>query len=100
MDLAHLLTEQQRPELADLDLRDTPALIKLMADDQKHAVESIGPAQSAIAAAIDAVVERLRRDGRLIYVGAGTAGRLGLLDASECPPTFNTDRVIGVIAGG
>jgi N-acetylmuramic acid 6-phosphate etherase len=100
MDLAHLLTEQQRPELADLDLRDTLALVKLMADDQLHAVESIGPAQSAIAAAIDAVVERLQRDGRLIYVGAGTAGRLGLLDASECPPTFNTDRVTGVIAGG
>ena len=100
MDLAHLLTEQQRPELADLDLRDTQALVKLMADDQQHAVDCIGPAQSAIAAAIDAVVARLRRDGRLIYVGAGTAGRLGLLDASECPPTFNTDRVIGVIAGG
>ncbi len=100
MDLAHLLTEQQRPELADLDLRDTLALVKLMSDDQKHAVESIRPAQAAIVSAIDAIVERLERDGRLIYVGAGTAGRLGLLDAAECPPTFNTDRVIGVIAGG
>lgn len=100
MDLAHLLTEQQRPELADLDLRDTLALVKLMSDDQKHAVQAIGAAQLAIAAAIDAVVGRLERDGRLIYVGAGTAGRLGLLDAAECPPTFNTDRVLGVIAGG
>lgn len=100
MDLAHLLTEQQRPELADLDQRDTSSLVELMAEDQKHAIEAIAAVEPAIVAAIDEVVDRLRRGGRLIYVGAGTAGRLGLLDAAECPPTFNTDRVIGVIAGG
>ncbi|MGH8915579.1 MAG: N-acetylmuramic acid 6-phosphate etherase [Acidimicrobiia bacterium] len=100
MDLAHLLTEQHRPELADLDLRDTLSLVKLMADDQKHAIEAIAAVEAAITTAIDAVVERLTAGGRLIYVGAGTAGRLGLLDAAECPPTFNTDRVTGVIAGG
>lgn len=97
--LAHLLTEQQRPELADLDLRSTPELVTLMADDHALAVAAIVAVADRIAAAIDAVVDRLQRGGRLIYVGAGTAGRLGVLDAAECLPTFNTDRVVGVMAG-
>lgn len=100
MDLAHLLTEQHRPELADLDLRPTLDLVSLMAADQREAHEAVAAAAPGIAAAIDAVVERMQRGGRLIYVGAGTAGRLGLLDAAECPPTFNADQVIGVMAGG
>ena len=100
MDLAHLLTEQHRPELADLDRRDTVALVRLMADDQAAALDALVGAAPEIAAAIDAVVSRLEGGGRLIYVGAGTAGRMGVLDAAECPPTFNTDRVIGVLAGG
>ena len=98
-DLAHLVTEQRRPDLADLDLRGTVDLVALMADDQALVMAAISAERDRIAAAIDAVVERLRRGGRLIYVGAGTAGRMGVLDAAECPPTFNTDRVIGVIAG-
>ena len=61
---------------------------------------AVAEAAPAIAAAVDAIVERLAAGGRLIYVGAGTAGRIGVLDASECGPTFNTDRVLGVIAGG
>lgn len=100
MDLSHLLTEQHRPELADLDLRPTLDLVELMTADQVEALEAIAAEAPAIAAAIDAVVEQLERGGRLIYVGAGTAGRLGLLDAAECPPTFTTDKVIGVMAGG
>lgn len=100
MDLSHLLTEQHRPELADLDLRRTLDLVELMTADQVEALEAIAAEAPAIAAAIDAVVEQLERGGRLIYVGAGTAGRLGLLDAAECPPTFTTDKVIGVMAGG
>jgi N-acetylmuramic acid 6-phosphate etherase len=100
VDLAHLLTEQRRPELEDLDLRDTRELVELMSDDQRHAIEALTSAHTSIAAAVEAVVERLRRNGRLLYVGAGTAGRLGLLDAAECLPTFNTDRVIGLLAGG
>jgi N-acetylmuramic acid 6-phosphate etherase len=100
MDLAHLLTEQHRPELADLDRRSTVALVRLMADDQTAALDALLRAAPQIAAAIDAVVERLEHGGRLVYVGAGTAGRMGVLDAAECPPTFNTDRVIGVLAGG
>lgn len=94
-------TEQHRRELLDLDLRPTRDLVELMTDDQLAAVEAVRAAVDPIAAAVDAVVERLASsDGRLIYVGAGTAGRLGLLDASECPPTFGTDRVVAVIAGG
>lgn len=100
MDLADLLTEQYRPELADLDLRPTADLVRLMADDQTQAIRAVGDSIPQITAAIDAVVERLERGGRLIYTGAGTAGRLGLLDAAECPPTFNTDQVVGVMAGG
>lgn len=100
MDLSHLLTEQHRPELADLDLRSTLDLVELMASDQVVALEAVTAVAPHIAAAIDVVVGQLERGGRLIYVGAGTAGRLGLLDAAECPPTFTTDRVIGLMAGG
>jgi N-acetylmuramic acid 6-phosphate etherase len=99
LDLAHLVTEQRRPELADLDQRSTLDLVTLMAEDQALAVAAVVAAREPIAAAIDAAVERLRRGGRLIYAGAGTAGRMGLLDAAECPPTFNTDRVVAVMAG-
>jgi len=100
MDLSHLLTEQHRPELADLDLKSTAELIDLMVVDQGKALGEVGSAADQIASAIDAVVAKLERGGRLFYVGAGTAGRLGLLDAAECPPTFTTDRVIGLMAGG
>ena len=100
MDLAHLLTEQHRPELADLDRRDTISLVRLMAEDQAEALDALVRAAPQIASAIDTVVERLEGGGRLVYVGAGTAGRMGVLDAAECPPTFNTDVVIGVLAGG
>lgn len=100
MELADLVTEQRRSDLADLDLRGTLELVELMAADQARVVEAVSAAAPAIAAAVDAIVAQLRRGGRLVYIGAGTAGRLGLLDAAECPPTFNTDRVVGVLAGG
>lgn len=100
MDLADLVTEQLRPDLVDLDLRPTSELVRLMAADQKEALETVMAAAPSIVAAIEAVHSQLEAGGRLIYVGAGTAGRLGLLDAAECPTTFNTDRVIGVMAGG
>lgn len=101
VDLARLQTEQHRPELLDLDLRPIQELVGLMIDDQRQAIEAVRAAADDIAAAVDAVVGRLAAgDGRLLYVGAGTAGRLGKLDASECPPTFDTDRVVAVLAGG
>ena len=98
-DLTHLVTEQHRPDLADLDLRDTTDLVTLMAEDQRAVVDAIVSERERIATAIDAVVGRMGRGGRLIYVGAGTAGRMGVLDAVECPPTFNTDQIVGVMAG-
>src|SRR5688572_6220687 len=100
MEMADLVTEQLRPELADLDLRPTFELVRLMAADQKEALDAVVAATPSISAAVEAIHSQLEAGGRLIYVGAGTAGRLGLLDAAECPPTFNTDRVIGVMAGG
>lgn len=100
MELADLVTEQRRADLSDLDLRGTLELVELMATDQAQVIEAVSATAPEIAAAVDAVVARLRAGGRLVYVGAGTAGRLGLLDAAECPPTFNTDRVVGVLAGG
>jgi N-acetylmuramic acid 6-phosphate etherase len=100
VELAGLVTEQRRPDLADLDLRGTLDLAELMATDQVEVIAAVRTAAPDIAAAVDVAVRRLRSGGRLIYVGAGTAGRLGVLDASECPPTFNTEAVVGVLAGG
>ncbi len=100
MDLSDLVTEQRRPGLHDLDQRRTVDLVAVMAADQVEVGRAVAGAAGSIAAAVDAVVDALRGGGRLIYVGAGTAGRLGLLDAVECPPTYDTDRVVGVLAGG
>ncbi len=100
MNFAHLVTEQRRGDLADLDLRDTHELVQLMVADQAQAIDAVHAATQSIATAIDAVVTQLRRGGRLLYVGAGTAGRVGLLDAVECLPTFSTHKVVGLLAGG
>lgn len=100
MNLSRLPTEQAREDLFDLDLRSTLELVQLIARDQLEAQEAVARVAPAISAAIETVVTRMRRGGRLIYVGAGTPGRLGLLDAAECPATFNSDQVIGVMAGG
>jgi N-acetylmuramic acid 6-phosphate etherase len=97
-----LLTERRRPELTDLDLATTGELVALMVAEDKLVPAAVERAADAIARAIDAVTERLGAGGRLIYVGAGTAGRLGVMDAAECGPTFSTPpgRVVGVLAGG
>jgi N-acetylmuramic acid 6-phosphate etherase len=100
--LAGLGTEAVRPDLRDLDERSTADLVRL-ALEEHHAVDAaLDRAAPALGAAIDAVCSRMRRGGRLIYLGAGTAGRLGALDAAECPPTFGTDPelVVAVVAGG
>src|SRR4051812_24870462 len=98
--LGHLSTEGARAERAEIDRLPTDELVRLMNADDAIVPAAVGEAGPAIAAAVDAIVERLEAGGRLIYVGAGTAGRIGVLDASECGPTFNTNRVVGVIAGG
>lgn len=100
--LATLTTEAFRPELAEIDRLDTAEIARIMNDEDRTVPAAVAERLPEIAAAIDATAARMARGGRLIYAGAGTAGRLGVLDASECPPTFNTDPadVIGLIAGG
>ncbi len=101
-ELESLTTEAFRPELADIDRLPTLDIARLMNGEDATVAGAVAARLPRIAAAIDAVAERMARGGRLVYAGAGTAGRLGVLDASECPPTFNTDpsRVVGLIAGG
>ncbi|MEU6522454.1 N-acetylmuramic acid 6-phosphate etherase [Streptomyces sp. NPDC046924] len=101
-ELETLTTEAFRPELADVDRLPTLDIARLMNGEDATVAGAVAEQLPRIAAAIDAVADRMARGGRLVYAGAGTAGRLGVLDASECPPTFNTDpaRVVGLIAGG
>ena len=101
-DRGHLLTEQSNQRSSRLDQLDTPALVELFADEDRRPQEAVAAVAPALAQAVDAVAERLRAGGRLFYLGAGTSGRLGVLDAAECPPTFCSDpqQVQGVLAGG
>ncbi|MEV8597998.1 N-acetylmuramic acid 6-phosphate etherase [Streptomyces sp. NPDC052012] len=101
-ELESLTTEAFRPELADIDRLPTLDIARLMNGEDATVPAAVAEKLPEIAAAIDAIAERMARGGRLIYAGAGTAGRLGILDASECPPTFNTapSQVVGLIAGG
>ncbi|HEY8473133.1 MAG TPA: N-acetylmuramic acid 6-phosphate etherase [Natronosporangium sp.] len=100
--LAGLATEGRLAEAADLDLLPTGAQVALLCAQDRAAVAAVEAARDQLVAAIDAAAERLRRGGRLIEVGAGTPGRLAVLDAAECYPTFGVDEglVIGIIAGG
>ncbi len=95
-------TEQVHAGTRGLDLLATPDLVAAIVGENAHALAAVERANPAIARAVDAIVARLRAGGRLHYVGAGTSGRLGILDASECPPTFGTppDLVQAHIAGG
>lgn len=101
-ELATLTTEAFRPDLADIDRLPTLDLARLMNGEDATVAAAVAARLPEIAAAIDATAARMALGGRLVYAGAGTAGRLGVLDASECPPTFNTDpaQVVGLIAGG
>ncbi|MFJ5268119.1 N-acetylmuramic acid 6-phosphate etherase [Streptomyces sp. NPDC088358] len=101
-ELETLTTEAFRPELSEIDRLPTLEIAQLMNAEDATVPAAVADRLPLIAAAIDDIAERMSRGGRLIYAGAGTAGRLGILDASECPPTFNTDpsEVVGLIAGG
>jgi N-acetylmuramic acid 6-phosphate etherase len=101
-ELDGLTTEVVRDDLRELDSLSTARIAEIMNAEDRAVPDAVAGALPAISAAIDAITERMRRGGRLIYVGAGTPGRMGILDASECPPTFNTDPslVVGIIAGG
>ena len=102
MNYNQLSTEQINADTFHIDLCSSAEIVTLInREDQKvaAAVEKVLP---QIAQAVDRITERLQRGGRLLYIGAGTSGRLGVLDASECPPTYGTDpaMVVGIIAGG
>lgn len=98
----NLSTEGVDPRFAHLDEMDVGQLAQVMADEDRSVPDAVERALPQIIPAIEAISERFTAGGRIIYVGAGTSGRLGVLDASECPPTFNTtpDQVLGIIAGG
>lgn len=97
-----LITEARNPDSEDLDRLDPRAIVALMSAEDLKTVEAVRAESESIAEAIAWTADRFRQGGRLIYLGAGTSGRLGVLDASECPPTFGTDpsMVVGLIAGG
>lgn len=101
-DRGHLLTEQAHPASSDLDTLTTPALVELFCQIDLEPQRAVANAATQLASAIDAISARLAAGGRLFYLGAGTSGRLGVLDAAECPPTFCTapELVQGVLAGG
>jgi N-acetylmuramic acid 6-phosphate etherase len=100
--LGALLTEQINAHSRGIDRLSTVEMVTVINDEDRKVAESVTPELPNIALAVDAVVEAFRHGGRLFYIGAGTSGRLGVLDASECPPTFNVspDLVQGIIAGG
>ncbi|WP_033259892.1 MULTISPECIES: N-acetylmuramic acid 6-phosphate etherase [Kitasatospora] len=100
--MAALATEGRRPGGAGIDLLGTLELARLMNAEDRTVPDAVAAVLPAVAAAVDAIAARMERGGRLVYAGAGTAGRLGVLDAGECPPTFGTapGRVVGLIAGG
>jgi N-acetylmuramic acid 6-phosphate etherase len=102
IDLDRLTTEARNPRSEGLDRLDTLDMVRLINAEDATVAEAVGRAAPEIAQAIDGIAERMARGGRLVYAGAGTSGRLGVLDAAECPPTFNADpgQVIGLIAGG
>jgi len=97
-----LATEAVRTDLEDLDRRPTVELVRTLVEAQTVAQQAVLAAAPSLTAAVDAIAARLAQGGRLFYAGAGTSGRLAILDASECPPTFNTppELVVALIAGG
>lgn len=102
MDLSKMMTETRNPNTMDLDQMSALQIVTAMNQEDRRVPEGIEPVLPQIAAVVDAVEAAFCKGGRLFYLGAGTSGRLGVLDASECPPTFGVDpgMVVGLIAGG
>ena len=102
VDRSTFLTERSLAASAGLDQMSAAQVIALMNQQDACAVRAVEAVQSDVVRAVELIVDKLRIAGRLIYVGAGSSGRLGVLDASECPPTFRSDpsQVLGIIAGG
>ena len=102
MTISHLDTEKCNNKTKNIDRLDTFDIVSLINSEDRKVADSVGAALPAISQAIDAIYEKMRRGGRLVYMGAGTSGRLGVLDAVECPPTFGIDydTVVALMAGG
>lgn len=102
MELNKLITETRNRNTMNLDIMSSFEIVKAMNDEDRNVPSAIEKALDRIASAVDEIVKTFKNGGRLFYIGAGTSGRLGVLDASECPPTFGVshDMVIGIIAGG
>jgi N-acetylmuramic acid 6-phosphate etherase len=102
VDRSRLPTEGINPRTADIDTLEPRAILERIHAEDRRAVEAVGEVLDDVAAAVERVVRAFESGGRLIYVGAGTSGRLGVLDAAECPPTFGTDPslVQAILAGG
>lgn len=102
VDLRKMETEKQNPHTLELDKMSIKEALIVMNNEDKKVAEAIEKVLPEIEKAIQTITEQLKKGGRLIYTGAGTSGRLGVLDAAECPPTFGTpkEKVVGLIAGG
>jgi N-acetylmuramic acid 6-phosphate etherase len=94
------ITERENPASASLDTRPTQQILRIINREDGRVGPAVGKTIPQIARAVDIAVKAIRKGGRLVYFGAGTSGRLGVLDAAECVPTFGTDRVVAIIAGG
>jgi len=101
-EISFLTTEGFNPATVEIDTMDSLSIVRLINEQDVQVAKAVAVELPHIAAAVDAIVERLSRGGHMVYVGAGTSGRLGILDASECLPTFSVprDMVRGIIAGG
>src|SRR4051812_49315227 len=97
---SRLSTEQPNPKSKKLDRLSPLELVRLMNREDQRVVRAVAKAAPAISQAADWIATSFRQGGRLYLVGAGTSGRLAILEAAECPPTFNSDRVVALMAGG
>ena len=102
IDLSSLTTEARNPRSSDLDAMSTLDVLTAINDEDRLVADAVRAALPQVSAAVDAIAERMHKGGRLVYCGAGTSGRLGVLDAAECPPTFSADprQVTALMAGG
>jgi len=102
MNLEALLTEQVNPASRDIDAQSTEQMLRIVNDEDRNVAPAVAAEIPRIAQAVDRIAATIQSGGRLYYIGAGTSGRLGVLDASECPPTYHVppDLVQGIIAGG
>lgn len=102
IDLSSMITETRNPASVEIDQLSTLEMLRVINQEDQQVALAVGQLLPEIARAVDAIAAAFGKGGRLVYIGAGTSGRLGILDASECPPTYgvSAEQVIGLIAGG